>query len=214
MQLKKKGTTMLLCSHHMFYVQSLCEQALWINKGEVMAYGKASSVIAEYETWQNSKKKAKTDFCPSKIAAEIKGSAKLIDISVSCDSITGHHLTAKSGYSTLEIKIYYYCDLELPIPTAAAAIKLDDDRVLTNSCSWIDGIFLKRSPNGFGVITLTYSNLPLLKGKYTLSVFLLCERGIFIYDFVERIVTLTVEQDNQMSGIVTIPHKWSSKEMD
>lgn len=47
-ELKKAGKTVILVSHSMTTVQSMCDHAAWINKGELMASGPAEPVIAAY----------------------------------------------------------------------------------------------------------------------------------------------------------------------
>ena len=45
---KKAGKTVILVSHSMQSVEAMCDQAAWINKGELMAAGPAAPVIAAY----------------------------------------------------------------------------------------------------------------------------------------------------------------------
>ena len=52
--------------------------------------------------------------------------------------------------------------------------------------------------------------LALLKGTYTLSVFLFCERGLHIYDNADHILHLEVVQDGIEQGLFHVPRKWST----
>ncbi|MFZ1713250.1 MAG: ABC transporter ATP-binding protein, partial [Nitrosomonas sp.] len=52
------------------------------------------------------------------------------------------------------------------------------------------------------------SNLPLLKGEYMLSVFLLCERGIHLYDSALSIATIRVQQQGRLQGYFALAHQW------
>jgi len=45
------GGTLLLCSHSMFHVQTLCRQALWIHHGRARMHGNAFDVTREYLTY-------------------------------------------------------------------------------------------------------------------------------------------------------------------
>ena len=58
--------------------------------------------------------------------------------------------------------------------------------------------------------TLTFPRLPLLKGNYTVSFFLLCEKSVHLYDGAMHAVSLEVTQSNQELGVVTIPHRWET----
>ena len=45
----ESGRTLFFCSHAMYYVTSLCQRALWLEKGQVRALGPAEEVVREYE---------------------------------------------------------------------------------------------------------------------------------------------------------------------
>ncbi len=45
-----QGRTVLFVSHNMVAVQSLCQRAIWLDQGEVIKQGPASSVVSDYLT--------------------------------------------------------------------------------------------------------------------------------------------------------------------
>jgi len=47
--LKASGRTIFFCSHAMYYVSTLCDDAIWLNAGRVLASGDAQDVVLEYE---------------------------------------------------------------------------------------------------------------------------------------------------------------------
>jgi ABC-type polysaccharide/polyol phosphate transport system ATPase subunit len=47
---KTEGKTVILVSHDTGTVQKLCDQAAWINKGELQVVGQADATIAAYLT--------------------------------------------------------------------------------------------------------------------------------------------------------------------
>lgn len=50
---KRAGKTVILVSHSMDSVRSMCDHAAWLNKGELMAVGGATETIAAYEASLN-----------------------------------------------------------------------------------------------------------------------------------------------------------------
>ncbi len=61
-ELMSGGTTVLLVSHSLDQIERLCNNAVWLNHGKVMAKGDCKSVCTEYrETAEKSKKKQKDD---------------------------------------------------------------------------------------------------------------------------------------------------------
>lgn len=54
-ELLSTGTTLLLVSHNIDTVKSMCDHALWLNKGKVSECGKATEVCDHYMSLQNTK---------------------------------------------------------------------------------------------------------------------------------------------------------------
>ena len=51
------GGTLLLCSHSMFHVQTLCRRAMWIHHGEARLAGSSFDVTREYLTYHEEKRR-------------------------------------------------------------------------------------------------------------------------------------------------------------
>ncbi len=49
------GGTLLLCSHSMFHIQTLCRHALWLDHGKPRAYGESFDVTRDYLVWHHEK---------------------------------------------------------------------------------------------------------------------------------------------------------------
>lgn len=50
--------------------------------------------------------------------------------------------------------------------------------------------------------------MPLMRGKYRLTIFLGCERSIHLYDHAQYCVELDVTHEGLEQGIVFLPHAW------
>ena len=226
LQLRDEGVTLLFCSHALFQVEALCEQALWLHHGEVRAYGPSARVVSEYNEWLNGggdvgiggavgigdrpQDRGLSPIPTAPTSTPTAGHATFRALEVTCDGITARALEAKSGKSRLNIHLSFRSDPALPVPTLAAMIYGADGRIITSTGSWIDGVAFTRNAAGEGEATLTYEQLPLLKGKYSLSVYLMCERGLHVYAAVEHVVTISVTQDHLEQGMVSLPHRWQA----
>lgn len=68
MEFKKKGRTILFCSHDTYHIRMLCDYVLWLRNGRLEMIGEAERVVAEYEAYQFDKniydpeQNPKTDF--------------------------------------------------------------------------------------------------------------------------------------------------------
>ena len=55
---------------------------------------------------------------------------------------------------------------------------------------------------------MVFPKLPLLKGRYTVTGFLLCENALHPYEQVEQSLVLNVTQKGLEQGLVALPHEW------
>lgn len=49
LELIEGGTALLFCSHAMYYVSTLCQEAIWLRQGQVVAQGATDEVVQAYE---------------------------------------------------------------------------------------------------------------------------------------------------------------------
>lgn len=240
MQLKQSGVTLLFCSHSLFQVESLCSRCIWLHQGQVMAQGPSAEVIAKYNDWLSQQAVAKapiirndqgtvagltadaTSDGSSGTASSpeldlslpsFKGSAgsvRFTNLKAHCDDLGGTALTARSGQSLLSVDFEFMADPQLPIPNLALVVYSADGKVVCSTGTWIDGINLTRGADGIGRASLNFPKLPLLKGQYSLTAFLMCERAVHVYEAVEHFATVQVSQPHLEQGLFSIPHQWQT----
>ena len=233
MQLKQSGVTLLFCSHSLFQVESLCSRCIWLHQGQVMAQGPSAEVIAKYNDWLSQQAVAKAPFSrieqatasdatadaavtelnpePVPSPQSFKGAAgsvRFTNLKAHCDDLGGTALTARSGQSLLSVDFEFMADPQLPIPNLALVVYSADGKIVCSTGTWIDGISLTRGADGIGRASLNFPKLPLLKGQYSLTAFLMCERAVHVYEAVEHFATVQVSQPHLEQGLFSIPHQW------
>lgn len=181
-----------------------------------MAQGPSADVIAQYNDWlmQNSTPQASTTSAGPSGAAPahvVTGSARLTRLRARCDGEEGTALIARSGESELTVDFEFASDTLLPMPNMALMIYGADGRVLCSTGTWIDGVELTRNAAGVGQVSLTFPKLPLLKGRYTLAAYLMCERAVHVYEAVEHFASVQVSQSHLEQGLFSIPHQWQAR---
>lgn len=223
MQLKDNGRTILFCSHSLFQIESLCTRVLWINQGRLMAEGDAKDVVSAYQTFLDKSVLTATE----PVAAEdeaiesvsinspvatgyVPGHARLDKVDVLVDGETSSDAVVKSSCSTVSVTVSFASDPAVPCPTVAITLHAMDGRMLTSAATWEDHVVLKRTGEGTGQTTVIFDQLPLLKGEYLVSVYLLCEKGIHLYDSVNGVSKLRVQQEGRLQGYFTVPHRWEA----
>ncbi|SER26202.1 lipopolysaccharide transport system ATP-binding protein [Nitrosomonas sp. Nm51] len=220
MQLRDAGKTILFCSHSMFQVESLCSRAIWIDRGTMMADDEAARVVADYQAFLDKSAAIQNGGTvtipphagqaqPTAESTQFSsGRARLDTVKILADGKDYKGASIISGRSTLSVSITFISDPNLPCPNVAVTIHSMDARTITSAATWEDHITPFRQPDGTGGICLTIDQLPLLKGKYFISVHLLCERGIHIYESAKAIATFPVDQEGRLQGYFRLPHCW------
>ena len=138
------------------------------------------------------------------------GSVRFTNLKAHCDDLGGTALTARSGQSLLSVDFEFMADPQLPIPNLALVVYSADGKIVCSTGTWIDGINLTRGADGIGRASLNFPKLPLLKGQYTLTAFLMCERAVHVYEAVEHFATVQVSQAHLEQGLFSIPHQWQT----
>jgi lipopolysaccharide transport system ATP-binding protein len=191
MGLRDAGTTILFCSHAMYHVHALCERAIWLEAGRIRMIDKATRVIAAYEASFGAEVSQQTSFSLSQVPAP-KGSAAIRAIHARIDGLEAH----------------FASDTSLPVPSVAVGIEHASGTVVASAISVNDGVSLTQDNHGYGRVIVQFPDLPLLKGDYSISVLLGCERGLHPYEVAERIIRLRVEQSGVEQGLVKLPRRW------
>ncbi|MEI6413538.1 MAG: ABC transporter ATP-binding protein [Pseudomonadota bacterium] len=209
MEFRRTGSTILFCSHSQYQVEAICSRVLWLENGTLQADGEAAGVLARYAaSLQQPATRVAAPQHPMPASAPPQGSARLEGAKVWIDQQTGHHLKAYCGKSSLRVEVRWHSDPSLPIPSVAVGILGRDGHFVTSAGTHNDGIMLTQDPVGTGQVSIEFPELPLLKGHYEVAVYLLCEKGIHIYDQALQVAEIEVRQTGLEQGVVSLPHHW------
>lgn len=219
MKMRDAGKTILFCSHSLFQVESLCARAIWINHGKIMMDGDSAEVVAAYQTFlDKSVLNTGSETTPEEPAipatstdtqhVSCNNNARIEKVTVAIDGDNNAATVMISGQSSIAVHVRFVSDPTLPCPNIAITLHAMDGRTLTSAATWEDNITLQREPNGSCQACISFEQLPLLKGEYLLSVHLLCELGLHIYDSADGVATLKVQQSGRLQGYFMMPHHW------
>lgn len=209
MELKDAGKTILFCSHSTHHIEALCGRALWLERGRVKMVDAPARTVAAYNTFLASLEDQQVAVSTkSEQAPPQSVQARIAKVEVSVDGISGRVLAVQSRVSALRIDVDFMVQLEWPVPTVAVGIVARNGSVVASAGSHNDGVCFVVAADGSGRGTVIFPALPLLKGEYFVRVFLMCERGVHIYEYVERAADLVVSQHGLEQGVVALPHVW------
>ena len=203
MALKARGATILFCSHSMFQVEALCTRALWMEAGAVRFDGPARQATVEYSEWLSRFE-----------LGQGEGGLQTTRFDSPQASITGVTLLPqgdvplRSGEQDLKIAVALRSPTTAALPTLGIVLHAADGRPIASAGNWLDGVPLRRDERGDISVLLTLPRLPLLKGRYTVSAYVLCERSINLWAAAEHVARFEVVQDHAEQGVVSLPHHW------
>lgn len=216
MAFRDAGKTILFCSHSIYHVQSICDRVLWLEQGSVKAIGGPEEVLNCYQATLDAAS-AQDDQPPGAEPAttpEQSFKGRLLSVEVSADGIVGVPLRLRSGASRLSIRASYRVDPALPVPSVFIALSTADNRPVFGAVSLHDQVQLRRDASGAGSVSLSFPAIPLLRGQYSVQVFLACERALHVYDQATLDRALEVEQADYSAGagLVELAREWQVDE--
>lgn len=174
----KSGTTVFFVSHSLSSVAELCDTAIWIDEGRVVAQGDARSVTKAYEKsiWQHTEDRNKAESA-TLLEEAASGSYTLqhAPISIAQVELCGADGEPRHTFECGErfrMRLHWQgrSNAENVFPT----FRIDGDRMpaVTGYMGWEDRSFLNggRALDGSGCVELEISHLDLGMGDYFLSV--------------------------------------------
>jgi lipopolysaccharide transport system ATP-binding protein len=195
--LSGKGT-LLLCSHSMFHVQTLCRQALWIHHGRARMYGNAFDVTREYLTYHEEKRQ-KELAAPQPSPHGPKVESTWIEDASGKES---HEF--EMGEEIVVQAIIHEPDDRVPV-MMLGIVRVDGTPVYGTHSN--DAAFQPRriAPNRFA-FCFRLRGAALIPGKYMFGTHALDAEGLRLFHSVK--VEVVVTGKTRDYGVVRLAHEW------
>jgi len=218
LDLRKRGATVLFCSHNLYQVRQMCQRVAWIHGGKVQAIGATEDVVTAYEAHERRRDthaqqhnrqvqetQGATPPTPSQVAL-----AKIVSLTTeTTDGINPAQIETFTDL-TLEVEVESYADA--PFHIGFAIVRPDRDNVFGSGTQWCaDGQPLRGARTH--KIRVRFPRLALLSGEYLWSVYVLDDSGLQVIDIAELIQPFTVLNNNRREfGLVWLEHEWVLKQ--
>jgi lipopolysaccharide transport system ATP-binding protein len=205
------GGTLLFCSHAMYYVSAFCQRALWLRHGRVEGLGAVADVVRDYENFLVAKS-AQAGSQPGPSATEASGAVpagrpgmparlaavRLVDPATDCLYRPGEDWELEVAWETGNPRLGFHLGV---------GINRVDGVEVCSFATHLDGLPPLSGDKRY-TARLRIPALPLVKGEFTLYVFLLDEEGLHIYD--QRVLpnVFTVHSPSYSFGLVRVDHVW------
>jgi energy-coupling factor transporter ATP-binding protein EcfA2 len=203
----RKNKTIIFCSHSMYFVQELCDKAIWLRQGRLVRTGKTAKVINAYTDWV----RALEAGLPTSEEESVEVSKKQDrPIWIQAVEITDNEERPIEFLRTgedlwLRLRIGAADKVSLPGHIGFGVNRNDDESVF-GTTTRMDGLSPLRLSDGL-VVVLRFSSLKLLAGQYYISMILADEHALHPYDIV-RSPVFFVENSSMELGLVSLDHHW------
>jgi lipopolysaccharide transport system ATP-binding protein len=215
---KNRGSAVVLITHDLEQLEELCDRALWLKQGQIVAQGEPAVLAGEYKAAMmnetNRRMPAETaerltadgralrlnENRYGSLDAEIEdvrlldAAGRPVDCIAAGDSLTIEiSVDAKSGVESPRFGV----SISFQDREGCLDVNTDDDRVAIDSLS------------GVHKISLHLSRMDLAAGEYEVSVGVYERDWAFAYDFHWRAYRLRVTDDRLNSGLLAPPRRWA-----
>lgn len=198
------GRTLLFCSHALYYVSAYCQRALWLEKGRVRALGPVEKVVREYEAFLLDKGQAAR---AAKQEEAKSGGGKLASITSVRQLGEGAETQVFQYRDPWLLEVEWETrDTELSFHLGVGIDRIDGVQICTFG-THRDGLPASSGKLRYRV-RLSVPELPILKGEFSLYVFLLDEQGMHVYDQYLLQTAFSVESRGFQVGLVHTAHRW------
>lgn len=224
MEIKNKGTTIVIVSHSLGQIEQICERSIWIHEGLIKLEGKPRSVHREYLAYMGElrNKANKTSELESKMTENINNMEEHEEveednykhvgsgeIKVTKVFVTDRNKKQKDAFETAQdivINIKYVTNK--PIEKANFGISIfRNDGLCCYGISTKDDDMNFLSVNKNGSLKLILKNVELLAGKYDINIGIEddCRNSI---DYVDKACSFEIYTVNEEVGAFYLEHKW------
>ncbi|HVF12971.1 MAG TPA: ABC transporter ATP-binding protein [Acidimicrobiales bacterium] len=206
-QLRREGRTIVLVSHSLDTIRSLCKEAAWIEGGVLRVVGNSHHVANAYLRHVHG---AAPGDQPSGEGQRYGiGGAEITDVRI-CGGDGGETGVVRTG-EPLTIRLSYRATERLESGCVGVAVYRAVDNVYVFGQNSAEGGVFVPLDDRPGSIELTIPDLPLLRGRYLVTVSLHDHSIRKIYDVHDRVHSFTVVDNPAMpvhAGLVHLPSQW------
>lgn len=214
---RRAGKTIVFVSHALDVVRSLCDVAVWIDHGEMKAYGEAGKVVDAYLADVNERERAEfeerlhnEDDDQTHESRMRRGSREVEITRVQLLDAQGRERITFRTHEPLTIRIHYLAHQRIERPVFGVGINHESGPWLTGPNTGFDKYHIPFI-EGAGIIDYHIPRLPFLSGRYLVSASATDSTQLYEFDVHDRMYPLVIHSDgvSQRYGMMFCEGNWS-----
>jgi len=203
--------TILLVSHNLALVETMCDRAIWIDRGRVVAEGTANSVVHQYRGGDERAEAKRLAETAGPTPTQRWGSGLIEIVAVRLKNARGEEVAIFETGDALILEMDFLAHDAIPAPIFGIAIHRQDGVHITGPNTSFAGLTLP-TLEGRGTVTYSIPNLPLLEGLYHISVAVVNQKDTEVFDYHDRCYPFRVVNESsrvrERWGLVQLQGKW------
>jgi lipopolysaccharide transport system ATP-binding protein len=209
---KNRGKTIIFCSHSLYDVRQLCNEALWIQDGNVKLQGDAITVTNEYATYEKQLIGKQMDLLKGLPGVQVE--EPNVPHVVSATLVDGRTGEARSVFKPGEAVdvVVRYKNAPEPIPVCfGIGFTRSDTTLCFAHTTEMDGVQVSGRE---GTVTLHLPAVKLLSGEFVVFVWLMDRTGVHRYHQSMCDKNLVVQNRGKEVGLFLQEHSWTVRDTD
>ena len=209
-ELRREGVAIVLVSHDLGSIQSLCEKAIWLEDGRIQAYDRPSDVVMAYLNRVASEENLDGENTLPKLGCGNRWGTGRVQIT-NVELLDGKGQPARvfvTG-SDLEIRLHYLAGERVEDPIFGTSIHHQNGMLVSGPNTGFSDV---RIPfiEGEGVVVYYIPSLSLLEGTYQVSVSCHKRDDTEMYDYHDRAYSFRVYPGKSLEryGLMTTNGRW------
>ena len=205
---KDSGKTILFCSHSLYDVRQLCDEAIWVHEGRIRSHGDAVAVTNEYATFEKELIGKETDVLaslPGEPVEKAENEGPLIESAEVLSMASDEPCYQFKPGDDVRVRVHYK-NATQPIPLCIGiGFTRSDTTLCFGHTSEMDGIVLDQPE---GVVDLDLPSIGLLSGEFVVFVWLMDGSGVHRYhQFLTRENVVILNEGKEV-GLFLQDHVW------
>ena len=213
-EIKGQGTTIVIVSHSLGQIEQICDRSIWIKDGRIEKEGDPKSVHLEYLDYMNNERmdeeeraRVKQQRIESGLEDENRfgtGNVRCTNVRLLDDNGDEQGIFKCGGNMTVQFDYH----VNNPVENAIIGVKINR----------IDGVYVYGTDTRIdkfknfeikqdGTVSLTFKDMPLIKGQYYLDISIEYSEGL-PEDYLKHAAKFEIVSSLEDMGIALVSHDW------